>query len=336
MGRCVQSGRIGRRGRSIVVASMCFATATLSAHVAAQGAYPSKPIRFVVAYGPGSTLDIMARTLGPHLHESLGQPVIVENRAGAGGMIGTDAVAKAAPDGYTLAMSALGPLAMNPALYPKTPFDPVKDFAAVSLIATGPVVIVVHPSLPARNVRSLVALAKSKPGVLNFGSPGVGTSPHLAGELFKIVTGVDMVHVPYKGNAEALTDLAGGQVSIVFSGVPPVVPLAQAGRVRVLATTGKHRLPAFPDAETLAEAGYPGAEMLIWYGVVLPAGTPSAIVARLHDEAVRIMGLPQVHDRFVQLGVDPATSSSAEFATLIADEFRRWSKVIKTANIKMQ
>jgi tripartite-type tricarboxylate transporter receptor subunit TctC len=315
---------------------MCCAIVAPGVDAAAPSAYPTKPIRFVVAYGPGSTLDIMARTLGPHLHQSLGQPVIVENRTGAGGMIGTDAVAKAAPDGHTLAMSALGPLAMNPALYPKTPFDPVRDFAAVSLIATGPVVVVVHPSVPARNVKSLVALAKSKPGVLNFGSPGVGTSPHLAGELFKMVTGIDIVHVPYKGNAEALTDLAGGQVSIVFSGVPPVVPLAQTGRVRVLATTGKQRLPGFPDAETLAEAGHPGAEVLIWYGIVLPAGTPPAIVARLHDETVRIMGLAPVRDRFVQLGVDPATSSPHEFAKLIADEFARWSEVIRTANIKMQ
>jgi tripartite-type tricarboxylate transporter receptor subunit TctC len=330
-------GKAGRRGRgSIAAAAMGFAIMTPSAHVAAQSVYPSKPVRFVVAYGPGSTLDIMARTLAPHLHQSLGQPVIVENRPGAGGMIGTDAVAKAAPDGHTLAMSALGPLAMNPALYPKTPFDPIKDFAAVSLIATGPVVIVVHPSVPARNVKGLIALAKSKPGVLNFGSPGVGTSPHLAGELFKIVTGADIVHVPYKGNAEALTDLVGGQVSIVFSGVPPVVPLAQAGRVRVLATTGERRLAGFPDAETIAEAGYPGARVLIWYGIVLPAGTPRSIVTRLHDEAVRIMRLPEVSDRFVQLGVDPATSSSEEFAKLIADELARWSKVIRTANIKVQ
>ena len=266
----------------------------------------------------------------------MGQPVIVENRPGAGGLIGTDAVAKAAPDGHTLGMSALGPLAMNPALYPKAPFDPVGDFAAVSLIATGPVVIVVHPSVPARNVKALVALAKARPGVLNFGSPGVGSSPHLAGELFKIVTGVDIVHVPYKGNAEALTDLASGQVSIVFSGVPPVVPLAQAGRVRVLATTGKQRLAGFPGAETIAEAGYPGAEVLIWYGIVVPAGTPRTAVTRLHEETVRIMRLPEVRDRFVQLGVEPATSSPEAFGKLIADEFARWSKVIKTANIKVQ
>ncbi len=313
--------------------SLAFALASAAVH--AQPAYPTKPIRFVVAYGPGSTLDIMARTLAPHLNQALGQPVIVENRAGAGGLIGTDAVAKAAPDGHTLTMSALGPLATNPALYPKSPFDPVKDFAAVCQIATGPVVIVVHPSVPATGVKSLVALAKSKPGQLNFGTPGVGTSPHLAGELFKMVTGADIVHVPYKGNAEALTDLVGGQVSIVFSGVPPVVPLAQAGRVRVIATSGTQRLAAFPQAETVAEAGFASAQVLIWYGIAAPAGTPRPVVTRLHAEIVRIMALPEVRNRFVQLGVDPGTGSIEEFAALIRDEYARWSKVIRAANIKV-
>lgn len=301
----------------------------------AQASYPAKPIRFIVAYGPGSTLDIMARTLGPHLNQALGQPVIVENRPGAGGMIGTDAAAKAAPDGHTMTMSALGPLATNPALYPKSPFDPVRDFAGVALIATGPVVIVTHPSVPARRLQDLVALAKARPGQLNFGSPGVGSSPHLAGELLKSVTATDIVHVPYKGNAEALTDLVGGQVSIVFSGVPPVVPLAQAGRVKVLATTGKQRLASFPAAETVAEAGLPGAQMLIWYGVAVPAATPREIVNRLHAEIARTMALADVRNRFVQLGVDPASSSPDEFTALIRDEYARWSKVIRAANIRI-
>ncbi|MCC7079108.1 MAG: tripartite tricarboxylate transporter substrate binding protein [Burkholderiales bacterium] len=319
----------------VSVALLCLAGPFLSTVAAAQGGFPSKPIRFVVGYGPGSTLDIMARTLGPHLHTALGQPVIVDNRPGGGGRVGTDAVAKAAPDGHTLAMTALGPLAVNPNLYPNSPFDPVKDFAAVTLIATGPVAVVVHPALPVKSVKDLVALAKSKPGALNFGSPGIGTSTHLAGELFKIVAGIDLVHVPYKGNAEALNELVGGQVPIVFSGVPPVVSLAQAGRVRILATTGKTRLAAFPQAETMSEAGYPGAALLIWYGVAVPGATPKAIVTRLHDELVRIMALPEVRDRFVKLGVDPETSSSAEFAKLIRDEVARWGKVIKTANIRV-
>ncbi len=217
--------------------------------------YPVKPVRLIVPFAAGSTIDIIGRIISPPLHAALGQPVIVENRPGAGGMLGLDATAKAAPDGHTLVIGALGPLAMNPALYPKTPFDPVRDFAAVSLLATGPVVIAVHPSIPAHNVKELVELAKKRPGQLNFGSPGVGTSPHLTGELFKLITKTDIVHVPYKGNAEAITDLIGGQLSIVFTGVPPVVPLAKAGKVRLLATTGKQRMANLPDVPTIREAG---------------------------------------------------------------------------------
>ncbi|MDB5810090.1 MAG: uncharacterized protein JWN94_2212, partial [Betaproteobacteria bacterium] len=208
--------------------------------------WPVKPVRIVAPFAASSTIDILGRLISPKLFEALGQPVIVENRPGAGGMTGLDSVAKSAPDGHTLVIGALGPLAMNPALYPKTPFDPVKDFAAVSLLATGPVVIAVHPSIPAHDLKALVELAKKRPGQLNFGSPGVGSSPHLTGELFKLITKTDIVHVPYKGNAEAITDLIGGQLSVVFTGVPPVVPLANAGKVRLLATTGKQRLPGLP------------------------------------------------------------------------------------------
>src|ERR1043165_3007365 len=189
---------------------------------------------------------------------------------------------------------------MNPALYPKSPFDPVRDFAPVTLLATGPVVIAVHPSVPARNVKELVELAKRNPGKLNFGSPGVGTSPHLTGELVKMLTRTDIVHVPYKGNAEALTDLVSGRVSIVYTGVPPVVPLAKSGRVRLIATTGKSRIPGLPDEPTIAEAGLPGAQVLIWYGVVAPAATPREIISRLNREIVRVMQAPDVRERFVQ------------------------------------
>jgi len=292
------------------------ATALLAAAIApgalAQG-YPSKPVRMIAPFAPGSTIDIMGRILAPRLTEALGQPVIVENRAGAGGLIGMDAAAKAAPDGQTLVIGALGPLAINPALIAKPPFDPVRDFAAVCLLATGPAVIAVHPSIPARTVKELVALAKMRPGQLNYGSPGVGTSPHLTGELFRIETGTDIVHVPYKGNAEAITDLIGGQVSIVFTGVPPVAALAKSGKVRLLATTGKSRIPSLPDVPTIAEAGVPGAEVLIWYGVVAPAATPAEIVERLNREIVRAM-----------------------FAQLIRDEVARWKKVILTAGIKVE
>ena len=225
---------------------------------------------------------------------------------------------------------------MNPALYPKTPFDPVRDFAAVSLLATGPVVIAVHPSVPARNVRELVELAKKRPGQLNFGSPGVGTSPHLTGELFKLITKVDIVHVPYKGNAEAITDLIGGQLSIVFTGVPPVVPLAKAGKVRLLATTGKQRMANLPDVPTIREAGIEGADVLIWYGVVAPAATPKDTIVRLNREIVKIMAAPDVREKFSQQGIDPASSTTEEFAQMIREEVLRWSKVIRGAGIKIE
>ena len=304
--------------------------------LAAAQAYPTKTVRIIAPFAAGSTIDILGRLISPRLFEALGQPVIVENRPGAGGMIGLDLVAKSSPDGHTLVIGALGPLAMNPALYPKTPFDPVQDFAAVSLLATGPVVIVVHPSIPARTVKDLVELAKKRPGQLNFGSPGVGSSPHLTGELFKLITKTDIVHVPYKGNAEAITDLIGGQLSVVFTGVPPVVPLAKAGKVRLLATTGKQRLASLPEVPTIREAGVDGADVLIWYGVVAPAATPRDIVARLNREIVKIMGLPDVREKFAQQGVDPASSTPEEFAQLIRDEVARWGKLIRGAGIKLE
>jgi tripartite-type tricarboxylate transporter receptor subunit TctC len=318
--------------RHALIALLCAGLATL-AH--AQG-YPTKTVRIIAPFAAGSTIDILGRLLAPKLFEVLGQPVIVEDRPGAGGMIGLDFVAKSPPDGHTLAIGALGPLAMNPALYPKTPFNPVQDFAAVSLLATGPVVIVVHPSIPARNLKELVELAKKRPGQLNFGSPGVGSSPHLTGELFKLITKTDIVHVPYNGNAEAITDLIGGQLSVVFTGVPPVIPLAKAGKVRVLATTGKQRLANLPDVPTIREAGIEGADVLIWYGVVAPAATPRDVIARLNREIVRIMALPDVREKFAQQGVDPASSSPEEFAQLIRDEVARWSKVIRGAGIRLE
>jgi tripartite-type tricarboxylate transporter receptor subunit TctC len=318
--------------RKSLVALLLMGTPAL---VAAQ-AYPTKTVRIIAPFAAGSTIDILGRLITPKLFEALGQPVIVEDRPGAGGMLGLDFVAKSPPDGHTLVIGALGPLAMNPALYPKTPFDPVKDFAAVSLLATGPVVIVVHPSIPARNVRELVELAKKRPGQLNFGSPGVGSSPHLTGELFKLITKTDIVHVPYKGNAEAITDLIGGQLSVVFTGVPPVVPLAKAGKVRLLATTGKQRLVNLPDVPTIREAGVEGADVLIWYGVVAPAATPKDVIARLNREIVKIMAAPEVREKFAQQGVDPASSTPEEFAQLIREEVTRWAKVIRSAGIKLE
>ena len=297
--------------------------------------YPSKPVRIIVMYGPGSTIDIIARLISPKMTESLGQPVIVENRPGAGGAIGMDMAAKAVPDGHTLTIGATGPSVTNPLLYPKTPFDPLRDFSYVSQLATGPAVIAVHPSVPAKTLKELVVLAKARPGQLNYGTPGVGTSPHLAGELFKMVSATNIVHIPYKGNAEAITDLLGGQISIVFTGVPPVVPLTQAGKVKLLATTGVKRIPALPNLPTIAEAGYAGAGMSIWYGLAAPAGTPREIVTRLNKEMARIMALPDIKERFIQLGTEPATSTPEEFTALVREELAKWSKVIRAAGIKV-
>jgi tripartite-type tricarboxylate transporter receptor subunit TctC len=318
------------------IAQTLVMSACILVHSASGQSYPSKPVRLVAPFAPGSTIDIIGRIVAPKLTEALGQPVLVDNRPGAGGMVGMDAVAKAPPDGHTLVIGALGPLAMNPALYPKTPFDPVRDFAAVSLLATGPVAIAVHPSVPARNVKELVELAKREPGKLNFGSPGVGTSPHLTGELLKMLTGTDIVHVSYKGNAEALTDLVSGRVSIVFTGVPPVVPLVKAGRVRLLATTGRQRTAQLPHVPTIVEAGLPGAQVLIWYGVVAPIATPKELVARLNREIVKIMQAPDIRERFSQQGIEPETSTPEQFAQLIREEYARWTKVIRTTGIKLE
>jgi tripartite-type tricarboxylate transporter receptor subunit TctC len=307
-----------------------------AASISVAQTYPSKPVRIIVQYGPGSTIDIMARLIAPKLTEALGQPVIVENRAGAGGAIGMDMAAKAAPDGHTLTIGATGPSVTNPLLYPKTPFDPMRDFAYISLIATGPAVIAVHPSIPAKTVKELVALAKARPGALNYGTAGVGTSPHLAAELFMLVTGTRIEHVPYKGNAEAITDLLGGQISIVFTGVPPVVPLMQAGKVKLLATTGNKRIATIPDLPTIAEAGYPGAAMGIWYGLIAPAATPKDIIARLHKEITRIQTLPDMRERFIQLGTEPTTNTPEQFTALVRSELDKWGKVIKAANIKVE
>jgi tripartite-type tricarboxylate transporter receptor subunit TctC len=321
--------------RSLVAYAVVFGAGVFFACAHAQ-TYPSKPIRIVAPFAPGSTIDIIGRIIAPNLSGALGQPVLIDNRPGAGGAVGMDAVAKAAPDGHTLVIGALGPLAMNPALYPKTPFDPIRDFAAVSLLATGPVVVAVHPSVPARTVKELIELAKKQPGQLNFGSPGVGSSPHLTGELLKMLTGTDIVHVPYKGNAEALTDLVSGRLSIVFTGVPPVVPLAKAGRVRLLATTGMQRLVQLPDVPTIAEAGFAGAQVSIWYGVVAPAGTPRDVIVRINREIVKVMQTPDVREKFAQQGIEPETSTPERFAQLIRDEYARWSKVIRTTGIRLE
>jgi tripartite-type tricarboxylate transporter receptor subunit TctC len=298
--------------------------------------YPNRPVRVIVPFSAGSGLDILGRIMAARLHEQMGQPFIADNRAGAAGRIGHDLAAKAPPDGYTLIVTALGPFIHTPILYPQSSFDPVKDFAPISPFVTGPVVIAVHPSLPVRSVKELIELARKRPGQLNFGSTGMGSVNHLLGEMINQSTGIKIEHVPYKGNAEALTDLIGGQVDMVITAVAPLLPYANAGKVRVIATSGKRRLASMPAVQTLAEAGLPNAQVTIWWGFVAPAATPRAIVDRLNREVVKAMTVPEVREKFAQQGVDPETSTADEFARSIRDDYARWSKVIRTAGIKLE
>lgn len=298
--------------------------------------YPSKPVRFVVPFAPGGTTDVLARLVGERLSASLGQQFVVDNKPGAGGNVGTAQVAKAEPDGYTLLMGTVGTHAINASIYPSLPYDPVQDFAPVTLVATVPNVLVVNPEVPANSVAELIALAKEKPGELNFASSGNGSSIHLSGELFKAMTGVDIVHVPYKGSGPAVIDLLGGQVQMMFDNLPSSAPQIKAGKLRPLGVTSKERSPTLPDVPTIAEAGVPGYEALSWFGVLVPAGTPEAIVAKLRDEIAEALADPAMRERFAELGAVPVGDTPAEFADFISAETAKWAKVVAEAGIKLE
>jgi tripartite-type tricarboxylate transporter receptor subunit TctC len=298
--------------------------------------YPSKPIRFVVAFPPGGGTDIIARSVAQKLSERLAQQVVVDNRPGAGGNIGTDIVAKSAPDGYTLLMGSAGPLAINASLFKAMPFDPVRDLAPVTLAATTPNVLVVHPSLKAATLGDLIALARARPGEINFASSGYGTPAHLAGELFNSMAGVKLVHVPYKGAAPALADLLGGQVQLMFSTMPPALPHVKDGKLRALAVTSAKRSPAAPDLPTVDEAALPGFEANTWHGVVLPAGAQPAIVERLNREIVAILHLRDVVERLSAQGAEPVGSTPEEFAAYIKSETVKWAKVVRESGAKAE
>ena len=323
----------GRRAALSLAATL----AILAPHAArAADAYPAKPVRFVVAFPPGGGTDIIARSIAQKLAERIAQQVVVDNRPGAGGNIGTDIVAKSAPDGYTLLMGSAGPLAINASLFGKMPFDPIKDLAPVTLAASTPNVLVVHPSLRAATVKELIALAKARPGEINFASSGHGTPAHLAGELFNSMVGVKMVHVPYKGAAPALADLLGGQVQLMFSTMPPALPHVKDGKLRALAVTSAKRSPAAPDLPTLDEIALPGFEANTWHGVVVPAGTPRAIIARLNREIVAILHLPDVVERFSSQGAEALGSTPEEFAAYIRSETLKWAKVVRDSGAKAE
>lgn len=296
--------------------------------------YPAKPVRIVVPLAPGGSTDLLARLIGAKLAELWAQPVIVENRGGGGTTIGTEVVARSAPDGYTLLM-VTSAFAVNFSLFQKVPYK-FSDFVPLSDVAQTPNVLAVHPSVPARNVKELIALLRARPGELTYSSGGVGGSTHLAGELFKLLAKVDMVHVPYKGGSPAVTDLVGGQVTMTFANLTTVLPFAKAGRLRALAVTSATRSPALPDMPTMAEAGVPGFEAATWNGLLAPAGTPKEIVARLNADIVKVLQMPDTRDKLAANALEPIGDSSAAFGAHISAEIARWAKVVKAARLKTE
>jgi len=300
---------------------------------AAAQAYPSKPIRWIAPFPPGGPVDLLARTVGQKLSEAWSQPVIVENRAGAAGNLGVEVAAKAPPDGYTLVIVPTGNIVVNPTLFPKLGYKQ-SDLAPVTMLATVENVLVVHPSVEAHSVQELVKLAKANPGKLTFASPGAGAQAHLAGELVKLSAGIDMVHVPYKGIGPALNDLLGGQVSMMFSQLSSALPHVRSGKLRALGMASLKRSPVMPELPTIAEQGFPGFEAVSWYALMVPAGTPHEVVAKLHTETSRILKLPEVRDRLAGLGAEPVGNSPQELAATIRSESARWSEVIRRQGIK--
>lgn len=297
--------------------------------------YPAKPIRLIVPFAAGGPMDIMSRAIGEKLTTNLGQQVVVDNRGGAGGGIGTEIAAHAAPDGYTLLTGHIGTHAINVSLYSRLGYDPVRDFAPITLIATLPLALVVNASVPARSVRELIALARARPGQINFSSAGSGGPTHMAGEMLKSLAHIDIVHVPYKGNAAALTDLIAGRVQMMFSNLLTSMPHVKAGKLRAIAISSARRSPQAPDLPTIAESGVPGYDITPWYGMFAPAGTPRGIVTRLNREAGRILNAPEMKSRFTAQGIDLVTSTPEEFGKLIRTEIPKWRKVVRDSGAKV-
>ena len=324
--------------RTKTMLALSLAMIALLAPVAAtaQGAaYPGKPIRFVVPFPPGGGTDILSRALGQKMSQSLGQPFVIDNRPGAGGNIGADLAAKSPPDGYTLVMGQTSNLAVNPSLYAKLPYDPIRDFAPITLVTETPIVVVVAQSSPIKSVADLIAQAKAKPGTINFASPGNGTVGHLAGELFKKMAGVDLVHIPYRGATPALTDLIGGQINLYFASAPVAMPQIKGGRIRAIAVTSRTRSPALPEVPTLAESGLTGFDASSWYGLLAPAGTPRDIIAKLHAAATQAMKESDLKDSMTAEGGEPIGNTPEQFAAFIKSEGAKWAKVVKESGAKI-
>ena len=317
----------------IKLTAACLAALLLQAQPAWAQGYPNRAIRFVIPTAPGGGPDVVARMLQPELTQALGQTIVVDNRAGANALIGADVVAKAPPDGYTWLM-ATGQNTMNANLVRKMPHDIVKDFAPVTNLIKSPYLLVVHPSLPAKSVSDLIALAKSRPGKLNFGSGGVGSAAHLSAELFKVSTNVNMVHVVYKGAGLALSDLVAGHIDLMFPAIASGIPHHKAGALRGLGVTGPRRHPSLPEMPTIAEAGVPGYELRSWFGLMMPAGTPRAIVDQVNAVMRKVMALPHIRDRLIAQGTDPETDTPEEFARFIRDDVVKQAKVARAAGLK--
>jgi tripartite-type tricarboxylate transporter receptor subunit TctC len=300
----------------------------------AQG-WPNRPIRMIVPYTPGGYTDLMARLVGQKISDALGQPIIFENKPGANAIIGTDVVAKAAPDGYTFG-TVIAAHAVNASLNPKLPYDTLKDFSYVSLMSVAPLIMIAHPSLPANNVQELIALAKAKPGELNFASSGVGAAAHLTMEMFKSRAGIDMQHIPYKGTAGALQDVIGGRINVMFDVVGPLMPQVRSGLAKAIVVTAKERIPAASDVPTMAEQGVPDFVSGTWAGIIAPAGTPKEIVDRVAAEAKKALADPALKDKLVEQGIVAVGGSPEEFRAFVTDEIARWKKVITDAGIKME
>ena len=320
------------------LATALIATTAFGASTAAiaQLDYPAKPIRLVVPFTPGGSTDILARVIGQKLTEAWGKQVIIDNRPGAGGNIGVDLVAKSPADGYTLVMGHIGTFGVNPSLYPKLPYDPIRDFQPITLVALVPNMLSVYPALPAKSVKELVALAKTKPGTINFGSGGNGSAAHLAGEYFKLLTKTEITHIPYRGTSPAVTDLIAGQIQMIITGVPPTLAFAKSGKLRALAVATAKRLPLLPELPTIAEAGVPGYEATQWYGVLVPAGTPKPVVAKLNAEMAKAIQGKDVREKLAADAAEPVGNSPEEFGAFIKKEIARWAPVVKASGARPQ
>lgn len=318
------------------VVLLAFASASVmgwSAGVQAQP-YPSKPVRFMVGYPPGGSSDVSARVIGPKLAERLGQPVIIDNRAGAGGIIGVETVAKSAADGYTIGFGPMGMLAVNATLHPNLPYDPLKDLAPITLSMILPQIVVANAAIPVNSIQELIAYAKTRPGQLGYGTAGNGTAPHMAGAMLALMAGIDLFHVPYKGGHAAATDLIGGQIPFAVIDLASAKSFARVGRIRELAVTSARRTSLAPEIPTVAESGLPGFEMPSWFGIIAPAGTPAAIIARLNADLVAVLKSPDVHEKMTSAGVEPISSTPEEFAVFLRKEIQKYAQLIKSAGIK--